>query len=273
MAGNASYIGHWGPVTATVDWCELNYVISPYLAEFWNATTNFFHIALSIISLIYCARSNGGKRLWMVNLMGLMVAVGSFIGHGTLLFELQLLDELPMLYWAAACAYCTIEDKKERSFGIWIPLLLTTYVGACSLACIFLPDPGFHRQAFGILIATFVLRSLPTLFGNKTADEARTRRIMYVAGVGSFALAFALWNMDNHFCDHLHEIRDSVGMFAPVFQLHAWWHILTGVALHVTTMYATYHRFTVLGKSPKFHMVGGVLPVVLTHDTCAQKRD
>ena len=25
--------GYWGPVTASIDWCETNYQVTPYIAE------------------------------------------------------------------------------------------------------------------------------------------------------------------------------------------------------------------------------------------------
>jgi len=28
--------GYWENVTATIDWCEINYEITYYIAEFWN---------------------------------------------------------------------------------------------------------------------------------------------------------------------------------------------------------------------------------------------
>ena len=34
--------GFWGPVTASIDWCEENYERTPYLAEFWNSISSLF---------------------------------------------------------------------------------------------------------------------------------------------------------------------------------------------------------------------------------------
>ncbi|GFS18432.1 alkaline ceramidase 3 [Elysia marginata] len=32
--------GYWGKQTATLDWCEDNYAVSYYVAEFWNTLSN-----------------------------------------------------------------------------------------------------------------------------------------------------------------------------------------------------------------------------------------
>lgn len=33
--------GYWGPPTASNDFCEENYVVTYYIAEFWNVITSF----------------------------------------------------------------------------------------------------------------------------------------------------------------------------------------------------------------------------------------
>jgi hypothetical protein len=32
--------GYWGDVDATIEWCEWNYVVTPYVAEFWNTVSS-----------------------------------------------------------------------------------------------------------------------------------------------------------------------------------------------------------------------------------------
>ena len=45
-----------------------------------------------------------------------MVGIGSFIFHATLLFEAQLMDELPMIYVASYC--CAILFDTSRGFTL-----------------------------------------------------------------------------------------------------------------------------------------------------------
>jgi dihydroceramidase len=33
-------LGPFGPLTASVDWCEENFAMSPFVAEFWNTISS-----------------------------------------------------------------------------------------------------------------------------------------------------------------------------------------------------------------------------------------
>jgi len=37
-----------------------------------------------------------------------------------------------------------------------------------------------------------------------------------------FVLAWVLWNIDNHFCTELREIRSHMGALAPLLELHGY---------------------------------------------------
>ena len=40
--------GYWGDVTSTIDWCESNYDVSQYTAEFWNTISNIFFVLFAL---------------------------------------------------------------------------------------------------------------------------------------------------------------------------------------------------------------------------------
>lgn len=89
--------GFWGPVTSLLDWCELNYTESYYIAEFWNTLSNAPIIAFSLMCWIQCWRNGLEMRYHLASLSFLLVGIGSAAFHATLLFKNQLLDELPMV--------------------------------------------------------------------------------------------------------------------------------------------------------------------------------
>ncbi|KAF9917019.1 Alkaline ceramidase 3 [Lobosporangium transversale] len=118
-------IGYWSPNTASVDWCESNYEVSYYIAEFWNTISNLPSLLLVILGYHLFPTNDGRFKLlfWVCG----TVAVGSALFHGTLRHKMQLLDELPMLYSATIILYILVETKHGRQ-GPWFPALLTVWI-------------------------------------------------------------------------------------------------------------------------------------------------
>jgi hypothetical protein len=91
---------------STIDWCEKNYVVSQYIAEYWNTLSG---IAIGISALYWRVTSNIWvyKGLYTTNVIRksfvsvfwylIIVSLGTMLFHGTLLYKYQLMDELPML--------------------------------------------------------------------------------------------------------------------------------------------------------------------------------
>jgi len=89
----------WGAHTSTIDWCELNYTHSPYIAEFINTLTNLPVIFMSLYGF-YATWKGGAYMRYALCFLGLaLVGVGSTGFHASLRWEWQLMDELPMVGW------------------------------------------------------------------------------------------------------------------------------------------------------------------------------
>ena len=52
--------GFWGPVTSSVDWCEHNYAVSYYVAEFFNCFSNLAIVAAGLLGLSFLNSFAGG---------------------------------------------------------------------------------------------------------------------------------------------------------------------------------------------------------------------
>jgi dihydroceramidase len=98
-------LGYWSPITSTVDWCELNYEVTHYVAEFVNTLTNVSFLFLGLIGIYSCYKTRAETRFYLCLLSYMLVGLGSFLFHGTLYYEMQLLDELPMMFGSSIFAY------------------------------------------------------------------------------------------------------------------------------------------------------------------------
>ena len=90
--------GYWGKPTANYDWCEDNYVLTPYVAEFWNALSSLPTLTVGLYFLLKARKHAYGYRFEVAGAMLAIVGLGSAAFNGTLTRWGQILDEVPMLY-------------------------------------------------------------------------------------------------------------------------------------------------------------------------------
>ena len=81
-------IGHWPAPSADFDWCEPNYVYSPWIAELWNTVTSLLFLIGP--ALLWSKSENWSVRLNL--LLVVAIGLGSAAFHGTLQYEAQLVS-------------------------------------------------------------------------------------------------------------------------------------------------------------------------------------
>ncbi|KAG5342044.1 hypothetical protein C0989_005724 [Termitomyces sp. Mn162] len=192
--------GFYGPVTATLDWCEANYQFSYYIAEVANSFSNLFTIALAICGVVAAASQSLPTR-YVAGYMGIaLVGFGSFAFHATLLLEAQLADELPMIYVGSMSLWFLFDDRP--GYGVKSS---RTY-----------RNPVYHQIVFASIVFTTVARVTYLLkWSDRTSDipdkVISTIGKLFSSGAAMFALGFLIWNLDNIFCDTLTSWKVAVG--------------------------------------------------------------
>ncbi|XP_035521938.1 alkaline ceramidase 3 [Morone saxatilis] len=146
MAPSLDRQGYWGRPTSTLDWCEENYVISFYIAEFWNTVSNLIMILPPLCGAIQTFR-DGLEFRYVCSFLGLAaVGVGSWCFHMTLLYEMQLLDELPMIYSTCVFIYCLYECfKQEHGISLFPIALLLIFSVSVTVVYLQWKEPVFHQ--------------------------------------------------------------------------------------------------------------------------------
>jgi len=218
-------VGFWGVPTATVDWCEQNYAVSPYLGECFNTVSSLAMVAAGLLGLAR-GRAEADSRVGIAYGLLALVGLGSMAFHATLRFEFQLLDELPMLYLVTWMAYLLVETGPSRRLGWWFPALLVTYVVIATLSAA-LTRGGMQFAVFHLTFGFLELSCLVRVAWLALQPEnGRVRRIFWL-GLGCYGLGVGLWFVDLKDCPLLSVTLPSVGIPNP--QLHAWWHVLVSV--------------------------------------------
>ncbi|KAG9038201.1 hypothetical protein FRB95_002641 [Tulasnella sp. JGI-2019a] len=210
--------GPWGNHTSSIDWCEDNYTHHPLVAEFWNTFSNIPFIALGIFGILSTRALpvRIRSRAALTHAFVAIIGMGSFVFHATLLWHAQvILDELPMLWSAAMGLYLTrVGGADHGSTGL--KMLMIAVPTGLSWLYLSYPNPVLHQVAYGVMqaiIITQVVRMFKRL-PRETAEQVRMReecRSQFYKGAGFCLLGFAIWNVDNIFCDHLTGIRSGKG--------------------------------------------------------------
>lgn len=209
---NSNFPGFWGPVTASIDWCESNYVVSYYIAEFFNSTSNVFPIISGIFLSIRANQLNVGSMYVIPGLVLCLIGIGSLLFHGTLLFQAQLLDELPMIYLQMLCLYIAIKTEYRCA----LPKLKWSFI-AFSIIYSFLHIHYRYVLVFHIVFGCILAPSIMYPLKFTAGDRYIQKNQIYCYSL--FVASFVAWKLDQLYCDQIEHLY-----------LHAFWHIGTALS-------------------------------------------
>lgn len=226
---------------STVDWCEENYAVTDFIAEFWNTIT-FIPILVSAIywrslfpRLFVFDRSFHHVFWYLVT-----VSIGTALFHGTLLYKYQLVDELPMVLLSSKYVSLLLTFRHLIVFDN------SPFIKMCIEFCIRIR----YSVLYLIIISYFFNGTLQITFfhGFLKLYEIIVFYLVYQMkisisemshynqnfhnykykighhirlGLLSYSVAGLLWVLDHLFCDHIQFL-----------QLHAFWHIISSIGIY-----------------------------------------
>ncbi|KAI0070548.1 alkaline phytoceramidase [Panus rudis PR-1116 ss-1] len=232
----------WGPVTATLDWCEANYQFSRYIAETANTWSNLVTVLLALYGVHQVQKASLPPR-YLAGYAGFaLVGLGSMIFHATLLYEAQLADELPMIYVATYCCAILFDTTPGFVSNGW-----TIFLGSTFLLFNFLftwsyavyRNPVYHQAIFASIMFTNGLRTAHLLRWSDVSPRIpqaikTTVAKVFGLGAGLFAFGFFIWNLDNIFCNTITQWKHNIGWPAAfILEGHSWWHVFTATGTYL----------------------------------------
>lgn len=295
--------GYWAPITSTLDWCEENYYATRYSAEIVNSLTNLLFMYLAFKGMLNCWK-NGHDRIFFITFFGyLLVGSGSFAFHSTLKYPMQLVDELSMIYTTCLMFWATFAHNRTPltqmilgAFSMTLALFITGYYH-------YLQDPTFHQNAYAILTAIVLIRSMFVMEVNirpyyrrrcenrdaalnretKSSVETEMRRQdrrdeetlksmwkLIAVGLSLFLSGFGIWSLDNHYCSKLRAWRHGIGLpYGILLEGHGWWHLMTGSGAYFYIVWGIWLRHYLNGHQDEFELIW---PSVLTSFPRVERR-
>jgi dihydroceramidase len=250
--------GLWGPVTASHDWCEVNYQHTRLVCELFNTISS---LALVVAGLAgsWLHRRTLEPRFRLAYLIISVVGLGSIAFHATLHRELQMLDELPMLYSVLVLVYILLEDRPARRFRWWFPAGLLALGVLGTAVEVFVRGP-LQFSFFLVLFTSLEFFGLYRTYVIFRRSRDPVVRRLFGVGMSLYLLAALCWFVDFQACAFLGSVLPSMGLVNP--QLHAWWHVLVSGGLYTLTLMVAYNRLLVLGARPRLAWKGRWFPYV-----------
>ena len=152
--------GFWSGLgdPSSVDWCEPNYVVTPYVAEWVNTLSSLPMTLMGLYGVWMTLRHRPHvSRRFLACYAGLaLVGAGSMAFHATLLRLPQAADELPMVYAILVATWVMLHRRTDPGKGKPSALFFLAYAVGFT-AAYFTSAAYFHifLATFSVL-ATFV---------------------------------------------------------------------------------------------------------------------
>ncbi|KAJ5125848.1 uncharacterized protein N7443_008892 [Penicillium atrosanguineum] len=231
-----SVVPFWGPQTSYLNFCEEDYVVTRFIAEFINTLSSFIFIIYGTYGLRQLAQKqqSGGLRLMSyLGLIGVGVCSGGY--HMTLKYHTQMSDELSMHLLTTPLLYRILIFQASPQRTKIIGAILLTLFTIVMVAHMVMDEFIIHAGAFALsvyLIATRTLKIIPQQVPDP-AIRGCLRRISFF-GCSCFAFGYFVWLIDVWACGMLTQTRQAVGLpLAFLTELHGWWHIFTAIGGYV----------------------------------------
>jgi len=260
--------GVWGYPTSTMDWCEENYYVTYTIAEFWNTLSNVVFIVPPVLTVLRTRRLRIFEHRYILCFLLLaLVGTGSVAFHCTLLYQSQLLDELPMVYGTCAMIYCILEvEGAEGAHNLRTAFILIFVSITVSLGYILVKTPTFFLWSYGLLAALLFLLNMRGCIKHKGS------RTLLAWSVISYMFGFLLWNIDNEMCYDVRDLRERTPTFLrPMTQLHAWWHFFAGIGTFLCIAFSLHLRLCALGYKPSLRLIYKFIPYYVAGDRRKEK--
>lgn len=195
---DALYSPFWGPPTGE-EHCELSYMVTPYIAEFWSAMASLLFLPVGLFLASRALRVQVGPDVRLPCLfVGLsLAALLSFLSHATLNYSLERIDEAFFNALVLLVFYLTWED----SF-----LLMFYQIHAIVSTLLILSYPFLFHVHLALCVLALLLR-----FSSLCSVEQDWP--LGSAGAASLLACLTFWTFERMRCRHPQPLHAYCQLF------------------------------------------------------------
>jgi len=232
--------GFWGKVDAIQDWCEPNYVVTIYVAEFFNTISTAPMILLSIAGIYYTLKiAKLNEMRYVMCFMSLIATgIGSMLFHGTLRYHFQLLDELPMMISNFVGLYTLIQSNSHSAAP-----MNKKVISLLSFICVVSIIGYVWFKIWIFFIITYAVGIvLNMLFYWPHFKDTSTK--LLCTALLCFYGGFAFWIADLTQCQYVQPLH-----------FHAIWHVSAGYGTYLYILSLLVMRMKKLNRDKEIKVV------------------
>ncbi|KAI0543114.1 ceramidase [Xylaria digitata] len=227
--------GAWSPPTSSANFCEEDYAVTRYLAEFINTLTNLVYVFFAL-QYMYGPGSRGlfAPKFDFMSISLLILGIASFLFHASLRQNLQFGDELAMLgiVWSILQGLLTV--RRSSTYDRFINTSLAVVFPFFAVFYLWTGKIIYHVIGFALAIAVIIIRGVYLFYWRKpgfSETKVAEWRIRGLIALVLMGVAYILWHIDLELCAELRELREHLGLpWAWLLEMHGWWHVLTAMS-------------------------------------------
>ncbi|KAI2818679.1 hypothetical protein CBS115989_4941 [Aspergillus niger] len=227
----------WGPSTSHANFCEEDYVVTRYIAEFINTLTNLVYIFYAIYGIRHLHRQPNKDVFRALPYWGLMgVGIASAAFHMNLKYHTQMMDDVSMLLTTTPVLHRVMTVNTSRRTSTILAILLSAALLGLVVVHVLTDELILHSVSFVVSVTIIGVRTMQLTTTRTPKNSLARRQIwgMVRFGAAIFELGFLVWVVDGWVCGWLRSSRAAIGLpWAFLLELHGWWHICTGIGAYI----------------------------------------
>ncbi len=242
-------MGYWGEITSDYDFCEKNYKVSFYVAEFFSAFSSIPIIIYGMYFLNQCVLYKHDFKMYLSSIGVIVVGIGSFLFHGTMKRTGQMLDEIPMLWCSLFMLYTSLSLFKfsNRNFIHYVGIILL-FFGGFNTTLYFYGGFVYFIVSYIITVALVIFT---TVYHSQQQSSDKILKMFAYYAIGFYAGGFfLLWIPEQVGCgnqllqNNNNNNRENDSGFSSLSDLpvplHAFFHITSALGPYYWLTFAIY---------------------------------
>lgn len=210
--------GLWEPHTAGIDWCESNYLVTSYIAEFCNTVSALPLAVLALHGLSKSSEKRLASQFKICYLCMFVVSLGTVAFHATLSWQGQMLYELPNI-WSILIFLYSIMAVGHRKQKFQHAILLGAHSIVTSVVYTQLSFKFFVcTYCFSLVLLVCWSMNMLRLMHVMAPERESCASLFKFAAVGFTVAVCGLWVPEIWFCQSHPRIFQT-------FQLHALYNV------------------------------------------------